>query len=86
MTLLAQLNTSGKVPGALNFLLLHVGSGVLLLIFFFAQAIGIRGFGSALSRSVLVLIDGRSVYTPLFAGVYWDVQDILFFLSRSITR
>jgi iron complex outermembrane receptor protein len=40
-------------------------------------AIGIRGFGSGLSRSVLVLIDGRSVYTPLFAGVYWDVQDTL---------
>jgi iron complex outermembrane recepter protein len=40
-------------------------------------AIGIRGFGSALSRSLLVLIDGRSVYTPLFAGVYWDVQDTL---------
>ena len=33
-------------------------------------AVGIRGFGSRLSRSVLVLIDGRSVYTPLFAGVY----------------
>jgi iron complex outermembrane receptor protein len=40
-------------------------------------AIGIRGFGSGFSRSLLVLIDGRSVYTPLFAGVYWDVQDTL---------
>ncbi len=40
-------------------------------------AIGVRGFGSGLSRSVLVLIDGRSVYTPLFAGVYWEVQDTL---------
>ncbi|MGH7852324.1 MAG: TonB-dependent receptor plug domain-containing protein [Candidatus Binatia bacterium] len=40
-------------------------------------AIGIRGFGNALSRSVLVLIDGRSVYTPLFAGVFWEVQDTL---------
>ncbi len=38
-------------------------------------SVGIRGFESALSRSVLVLIDGRSVYTPLFAGVYWQVQD-----------
>src|SRR5467141_2990831 len=38
-------------------------------------SLGVRGFGSALSRSVLVLIDGRSVYTPLFAGVYWQVQD-----------
>ncbi|MCG3112674.1 MAG: TonB-dependent receptor [Candidatus Manganitrophus sp. SB1] len=40
-------------------------------------AIGIRGFTSRLSRSILVLIDGRSVYNPLFAGVYWEVQDLL---------
>src|SRR5882672_10029328 len=40
-------------------------------------SIGVRGFGSRLSRSVLVLIDGRSVYTPLFAGVYWEVQDTM---------
>jgi len=40
-------------------------------------ALGMRGFESTLSRSVLVLIDGRSVYTPLFAGVYWQVQDTL---------
>lgn len=39
-------------------------------------AIGVRGFESAFSKSVLVLIDGRSVYTPLFGGVYWDVQDV----------
>ena len=38
-------------------------------------AIGIRGFGSDLTRSVLVLIDGRTVYTPLFAGTNWDVQN-----------
>jgi len=40
-------------------------------------SVGVRGFGSRLSRAVLVLVDGRSVYTPLFAGVYWEVQDIL---------
>jgi len=40
-------------------------------------SIGVRGFGSRLSRSVLVLIDGRTVYTPLFAVVYWEVQDTL---------
>lgn len=40
-------------------------------------AVGIRGFGGAFSRSVLVLIDGRSVYTPLFEGVYWDVQNVM---------
>jgi iron complex outermembrane recepter protein len=38
-------------------------------------SIGIRGFGSRLSRSVLVLIDGRSVYSTLLAGTYWEVQD-----------
>src|SRR5216683_5850504 len=40
-------------------------------------SVGVRGFGSAVSRSVLVLIDGRSVYTPLFAGVWWQVQDTM---------
>jgi iron complex outermembrane receptor protein len=40
-------------------------------------AIGIRGFEGYLSRGVLVLIDGRSVYTPLFAGVYWEMQGTL---------
>lgn len=38
-------------------------------------SIGIRGFGSRLARSVLVLIDGRTVYTTLLAGTYWEVQD-----------
>jgi iron complex outermembrane receptor protein len=40
-------------------------------------SIGIRGFGTRLSRDVLVLIDGRTVYTELFAGTYWEVQDTL---------
>jgi len=40
-------------------------------------SIGIRGFGSNLTRSVLVLVDGRSVYTQLFAGTNWDVQNTL---------
>ena len=40
-------------------------------------SIGIRGFGSRLTRSVLVLLDGRTVYTPLFDGTYWEVQDTL---------
>ncbi len=40
-------------------------------------AIGVRGFGSILSRALLVLIDGRSVYSPLYAGVYWEEQDTL---------
>lgn len=39
-------------------------------------AIGSRGFASGLSRYTLVMIDGRSVYSPLFAGTYWDSQDV----------
>lgn len=37
-------------------------------------SVGIRGFGGVLASKLLVMIDGRSVYTPLFAGVYWQVQ------------
>jgi iron complex outermembrane receptor protein len=40
-------------------------------------AISARGFNSSAANKLLVLIDGRSVYTPLFAGVFWDVQDTL---------
>src|SRR5207245_9239820 len=36
-----------------------------------------RGFNSSSANKLLVLIDGRSVYTPLFSGVFWDVQDVL---------
>lgn len=38
-------------------------------------ATSVRGFSTTFSSKLLVLIDGRSVYTPLFAGVFWDVQD-----------
>lgn len=40
-------------------------------------SIGIRGFGSRLNRDVLVLIDGRTVYTTLLAGTYWEVQNLM---------
>lgn len=38
------------------------------------HAISARGFGSVFSNKMLVLVDGRAVYTPLFAGVFWDLQ------------
>jgi len=38
-------------------------------------AISIRGFNSLFSRKLLVLIDGRSVYTGLYSGTFWDTQD-----------
>jgi iron complex outermembrane receptor protein len=40
-------------------------------------SVAIRGFAGQFSKSLLVLIDGRSVYTPLFDGVYWDVQNVM---------
>jgi iron complex outermembrane receptor protein len=40
-------------------------------------AITARGFNSTTANKLLVLIDGRAVYTPLFSGVFWDVQDTL---------
>jgi iron complex outermembrane receptor protein len=40
-------------------------------------AISARGFDNVLSNKLLVLIDGRIVYTPLYAGVFWDVQNLL---------
>jgi iron complex outermembrane receptor protein len=36
-----------------------------------------RGFGSTLANKLLVLIDGRSIYSPLFSGVFWDTQDVV---------
>lgn len=40
-------------------------------------AITCRGFNEAFANKMLVMIDGRTVYTPLFAGVFWDVQDVM---------
>lgn len=40
-------------------------------------AVSSRGFNSRLANKLLVLVDGRSIYTQLFSGVYWEVQDPL---------
>ena len=40
-------------------------------------AISARGFNANLANKLLVLIDGRAVYTPLYGGVLWNVQDYL---------
>lgn len=40
-----------------------------------SYAISIRGFDRQFSNKLLVMIDGRVVYTTLFSGVFWDVQD-----------
>ncbi len=39
-------------------------------------SVTIRGAAGAFANSILVMIDGRSVYTPLFSGTWWDVQDV----------
>jgi iron complex outermembrane recepter protein len=40
-------------------------------------AITSRGFNGRFSNKLLVLIDGRSLYCPIFSGVFWEVQDTL---------
>ena len=39
-------------------------------------AVSIRGFNDQYANRVLVLIDGRTVYTPISSGVYWDQLDV----------
>ena len=40
-------------------------------------AISARGFNAAAANKMVVMIDGRSVYTPLFSGVFWNLPDVL---------
>jgi len=40
-------------------------------------AIGARGFNEYFETKLLVLIDGRSMYTPLYSGVYWNSLDMV---------
>ncbi|MES2071978.1 MAG: TonB-dependent receptor [Pseudomonadota bacterium] len=40
-------------------------------------AITARGFNSVFENKLLVLIDGRTVYSPFFSGVFWDAQDVV---------
>ncbi|MCI3951985.1 MAG: hypothetical protein K0R53_1482, partial [Burkholderiales bacterium] len=42
-----------------------------------SYAISARGFNNSIGNKLLVLIDGRTVYTPLFSGVFWDAQDVM---------
>lgn len=39
-------------------------------------AVSIRGFNSRSANKLLVLVDGRSVYDPLFGGVFWEARDV----------
>jgi len=40
-------------------------------------AISARGFNNAIGNKLLVMIDGRTVYSPLFSGVFWDAQQVM---------
>jgi iron complex outermembrane recepter protein len=40
-------------------------------------AVSVRGFNGRFANKLLVLMDGRALYTPSFGGVFWDVQDTL---------
>jgi outer membrane cobalamin receptor len=46
-------------------------------------AIGSRGFNQQYANKLLVMVDGRSVYSPTFSGVFWDTLDLpLFDIDR----
>lgn len=40
-------------------------------------AVAARGFISVRTNKMLVMIDGRTIYSPLFSGVFWDAQDVV---------
>jgi iron complex outermembrane receptor protein len=40
-------------------------------------AITARGFGNVLANKLLVMIDGRTIYSPLFSGVFWEAHDVM---------
>jgi len=41
----------------------------------FQYVVSARGFSNILANKMLVMVDGRAVYTPLFSGVFWEAQD-----------
>jgi iron complex outermembrane receptor protein len=40
-------------------------------------SVGVRGFDERFSNKTLVMIDGRSLYSPIFGGIYWDTIDLV---------
>jgi len=40
-------------------------------------AVSIRGFNGEFAKKLLVMIDGRSIYTPHYGGTYWDMHDVM---------
>lgn len=42
-----------------------------------AWAVSVRGFNDLYANKVMVMVDGRTIYNPLFAGVFWDAEDLM---------
>ncbi|MBN2211884.1 MAG: TonB-dependent receptor [Sedimentisphaerales bacterium] len=40
-------------------------------------SVGIRSFNDLFNAKLLVLVDGRAIYNPIFGGVFWDIQDLI---------
>jgi iron complex outermembrane receptor protein len=67
---------SRSIPDALRLAPnLHVGQ--LSTYGYAISARGLNGTGNSAPNKLLVMIDGRSVYAPLFSGVFWDMQDVM---------
>lgn len=67
---------SRSIPDALRLAPnLHVGQ--ISSHSYAISARGLNGSGNSGPNKLLVMIDGRSVYAPLFSGVFWDMQDVM---------
>jgi len=44
---------------------------------YYISARGMNGTSNSPANKLLVMIDGRSVYSPLFSGVFWDEPDVM---------
>ena len=67
---------SRSIPDALRLAPnLHVAQGASYTSAVSAR--GLNGSNNSAPNKLLVMIDGRSVYAPLFSGVFWDMQDLM---------
>jgi len=68
-----QRSGANTIPDALRMVpgveVARIGSG--------RWAVTARGFNGRFAAQLLVLIDGRSVYSPLYSGVFWEAEDVL---------
>jgi len=68
-----QRSGARSVPEALRLVpgvqVARIGSG--------RWAVSVRGLNSRYAAKLLVQVDGRSIYTPLFSGVFWDIENLM---------